>query len=67
VLDSFDAMVKTLQNVANSDTRKSEKEKEFNVIADRAFEFYEKLPFVQLDPLSKKRIDDAFSHMLEIL
>jgi hypothetical protein len=67
VLDSFDAMVKTLQNVANSDTRKSEKEKEFNIIADRAFEFYEKLPFVQLDPLSKKRVDDAFSHIRDTI
>jgi hypothetical protein len=67
VLDSFDAMVKTLESVANSDTRKSEKEKEFNIIADRAFEFYEKLPFVQLDPLSKKRVDDAFSHIRDTI
>ena len=67
VLDSFDAMIKTLESVANSDTRKSEKEKEFNVIADRAFEFYEKLPFVQLDLLSKKRVEDAFSHVRDII
>jgi hypothetical protein len=67
VLDSFDAMIKTLQNVANSDIRKTEKEKEFNVIADRVFEFYEKLPFVQLDPLSRKRVDDAFDHITDII
>ena len=60
-------MIKTLENVANSDTRKSEKEKEFNIIANRAFEFYEKLPFVQLDPLSKKRVDDAFLHVRDII
>lgn len=67
ILDSFDAMVKTLENVANSSTRKSEKEKEFNVVADRAFEFYEKLPFIDLDALSKKRVDDSYEHVKDII
>ena len=67
ILDSFDAMIKTLETVANSNTRKSDKEKEFNMIADRAFSFYEKLPLIDLDPLSKKRVNDSFEHVKEII
>ena len=65
VLDSYDNFNAEFEKVANSDMVRSFKQQEFNKIMDRAFEFNEKILTTlnkSLDPLSRKRAEDAFNH-----
>ena len=65
VFDSFDNFNRELESVANSNMTKTFKQGEFNKIMDRAFEFNEKILTTlnkSLDPVSRKRAEDAFNH-----